>query len=334
MNSLVNKKKLVAYLIAPVKMHTTILFSSDLLQIQQASLTLFLNSHPEYDLINTFFELAETKRQQLKWPELKKATECCINDQADLVIPEIKNLISNKYFSDLLLNCINQNRLLFCCDQPFIHAGTLSAVVEHNKQQRSQHGDLIKAGLKRSHAKSGNPHAIDELNRVNKSKISHAIIYSLLLHPIIEDYAQNGYSQRKMVDMLNLEGYSAPEGGTWVLSQLQKMLERMKVNQTALLLESRLSQEFASGLNSEQIAQKLNQEKKVIPPRSQDSWTEDLVNSVYKRSVQIRDILKFNDLMIALTPILNEYRVDEIDDNITDTIFAKAVCEQMAYLKT
>lgn len=325
MTAVPEQKKLVAYLIAPIKSHTTILFSSDSLQLQESNLQAFLNSHPEYELIKTFVELSESKRQRLKWPELKKATDYCMQHQADFVLAEIKNLTGNDHFSELLLNFAVSPRALYCCDQPFINTDTLSAVVEHARVQRSQHGSLIKAGLKRSHAKSGNPHAVDEINRVNRPKISHAIIYSLLLHPIIEEYADNGYSQRKMVEMLNLEGYTAPEGGKWVLSQLQKMLERMKVNQTALLLESRLNQELASGLTETQIAERLNQEKKIIPPRGKESWTEDLVSSLHKRSVQIRDILKFNQLIIELTPILNQYHIDEI----TETIFTTGLSEKI-----
>lgn len=325
MTAVPEQKKLVAYLIAPIKSHTTILFSSDALKIQEDNLQAFLDNHPEYELIKTFVELGDAKRQRLKWPELKKATDYCIDHQADFILAEIKNLTANDSFSELLLDFAVPPRGLFCCDQPFINTETLSAVVEHARVQRSQHGSLIKAGLKRAHAKSGNPHALEELSRVNRSKISHAIIYSLLLHPIIEEYAQNGYSQRKMVETLNLEGYTAPEGGKWVLSQLQKMLERMKVNQTALLLESRLTDELASGLTEAQIADRLNQEQKIIPPRGKESWTENLVSSVHKRSVQIHDILKFNQLIIELTPILNQYHIDEI----TETIFATAVSEKV-----
>lgn len=325
MTAVPEQKKLVAYLIAPIKSHTTILFSSDTLQLQEVNLQNFLNTHPEYELIKTFVELGDMKRQRLKWPELKKAIDYCTVQQADLVLAEIKNLTANETFSEFLLRFVTLPRELYCCDQPLITSETLPAIIEHARVQRVEHGNLIKAGLKRSHAKSGNPHAIEEINRVNRPKISHAIIYSLLLHPIIEEYAQNGYSQRKMVEMLNSEGYTAPEGGTWVLSQLQKMLERMKVNQTALLLESRLTNELASGLTSAQIAERLNSEQKIIPPRGKDVWTDALVSSIHKRSVQIRDILKFNQLIIELTPILNRYHIDEI----TETIFAKAVSEKI-----
>ena len=36
-----------------------------------------------------------------------------------------------------------------------------------------------------------------------------------------------------MVKYLNDEGFTAPEGGRWVLSQLQKVLERVKLNELA-----------------------------------------------------------------------------------------------------
>jgi hypothetical protein len=325
MTAIPEHKKLVAYLIAPIRSHTTILFSSDTLQQQENSLQSFLSDHTEYELLNTFLELGDSKTQRLKWPELKKAIDYCIKHEADLVLTEIKNLTANPTFSSLLLKLVNESRELFCCDQPFINAHTLLAVIEHAKVQRSQHGALIKAGLQRSHAKSGNPHAIEEINRVNRPKIAQAIIYSLLLHPIIEEYAQRGYSQRKMVEMLNLEGFTAPEGGKWVLSQLQKMLERIKVNQTALFLESRLNQELEQGLSEAQIAERLNQEQKIMPPRGKEAWTDDLVSSIHKRSVQIRDILKFNQLIIELTPVLNQYHIDEI----TETIFAEAVAQKL-----
>lgn len=325
MTTVPEQKKLVAYLIAPIKSHTTILFSSNALQLQENSLQAFLNSHPDYEHIHTFLELGESKSQRLKWPELKKAVDYCIREQADLVLTEIKNLTANLTFGNHLLKLVAESRGLFCCDQAFITADTLPAIIEHAKLQRTQHGALIKAGLQRSHAKSGNPRAIEEINKVNRPKIAQAIIYSLLLHPIIEEYSQQGYSQRKMVEMLNLEGYTAPEGGKWVLSQLQKMLERIKVNQTALFLESRLNQEFSSGLSEAEIAERLNQEQKIMPPRGKDLWTDDLVSSIHKRSIQIRDILKFNQLIIELTPILNQYHIDEI----TETIFAEAIAQKI-----
>jgi hypothetical protein len=97
--------------------------------------------------------------------------------------------------------------------------------------QRKLHGQLIREGLKMTSAKSGNPNAAEVISKVNKPKIDVAIVFADLLQPIIADYKRKGYSQRQMVKTLNEEGFTAPEGGKWVLSQLQKVLDRVRLNE-------------------------------------------------------------------------------------------------------
>lgn len=310
-----------AYLIAPVSRgNPQLMFSSQNLNNQEQKIQAYLQANPNRVLTKSFVEIGDNKRQRHRWPELKKAIEYCIQNKTNLIIAEIRNLTNNESFTDLILTMIqpkDPNAFIpdiHCCDQPFITRHNFPAIVEHASEQRKIHGELIKAGLSRTSAKSGNPHASEVITKVNKPKIDNAIIYALLLQPIVYTYQTKGYSQRRMVTALNEEGILAPEGGKWVLSQLQKVLDRIKINDTALALEKAFKQYEMKGLNIEQIAAVLNSEN--IPAPKGKIWTAEMADAIHKRIKQIHDILKFNELVIELSPVLNKYHVDEMNEEV------------------
>lgn len=73
----------------------------------------------------------------------------------------------------------------------------------------------------------GNPHAREQLQKINTRKKAHAIMFAMLLQPIIDIYRNQDLSQRAMVELLNDQNICAYAGGTWVLSQLQKVITRI-----------------------------------------------------------------------------------------------------------
>lgn len=317
----------VAYLVLPAQkgsMHQV--FSQQSLSLQQNRIQAFMKEHPNGFLLKTFIETGEA--QQHRWPELEAAVSYCLEHRAHLVLGEIRNLTNNNAFTKQILRLISENTAvestdtvffgeIHCCDQPFIKNDNFPALVEYANQQKKLHGELIKAGLSRTTAKSGNPHASDVINKVNKSKIDNAIIFALMLQPIINEYRQQGFSQRKMVNALNEEGFTAPEGGHWVLSQLQKVLDRIKFNETALNLEKQLAEYRARGQDNAEIAENLN--KLGVPSPKNKAWSADVVEKVSERVNQLHDIMKFNEFLIELMPIIEKYHVDEF----TETVLAQ-----------
>lgn len=313
----------VAYIVVPPRRNSTqFVFSQQALDSSKKRIDEFMQSHPNGKLLKTFIELGENHRPKVPFAELQNAISYCLESRAHLVVAEIKNLTSNESFAKHIFHLITPKKdandsfisEIYCCDQPFIKKDNFEALVEHAKQQKEIHGQLIKAGLKRTTAKSGNPHASEVISKVNKPKVDSAIIFALMLQPIILDYRMKNYSQRQMVAALNQEGFLAPEGGHWVLSQLQKVLDRMKLNELALTLESQLKEYQNRKYDNQQIAQSL--QALSVPTLKGPEWTTEMVEKVLERTKQLHEIIDFNDFVIELIPILRKYHVDELTDEI------------------
>lgn len=257
---------------------------------------------PSAEVIETFVEMPENRRTA-KWPQLQKALDACKRRGAALLIAELGTLTGNETFTQILLE---SGQKFHCCDQPFVNQTILEALSKHAEVQRKLHGKLIREGLKMTSAKSGNPNAAEVISKVNKPKIDTAIVFAFLLQPIIHDYRQKGYSQRQMVKTLNDEGFTAPEGGRWVLSQLQKVLDRVRLNEIATECKPLLAEWAEEGLTASQIADNLN--SRGIASLKRTNWDEQQVKKLQDRLQQIQDIVLINRFVLHLLPTLHEYR--------------------------
>lgn len=254
------------------------------------------------EIVGSFIEILESRRTS-KWPQLEKAISLCQERGAKLLIAELGTLTNNETFTQLLLDA---DIPFHCCDQPFVNQTILEALYKHAQVQRKLHGKLIREGLKMTSAKSGNPNAAEVISKVNKPKIDTAILFAFLLQPIIIDYRRKGYSQRQMVKTLNEEGFTAPEGGKWVLSQLQKVLDRVRLNEVALEVKPLIEESQAKELTEMQIAEELN--SKGIASLKRAAWDEAQVKKLLARLDQIKDIESINQFALDIIPILHEYQ--------------------------
>jgi len=50
------------------------------------------------------------------------------------------------------------------------------------------------------------------------------------LRPMFEKWVDSGCSQRKMVELLNESGIQTIKGGTWRLSQVQRVMDRLSIS--------------------------------------------------------------------------------------------------------
>ncbi|MBS0286319.1 MAG: hypothetical protein JSR17_03435 [Proteobacteria bacterium] len=316
----------MAYIINPTRSHSAqVLFSNQSLALQEKRIQEYVSQNPG-TILKTFTETGDENRHRNRWPVLEEAVSFCIEKGAILLIGELRNLTNNESFSKQILRLMGEKRgknepsaevfsgNFYCCDQPFIVKENFIALVEHARKQRELHGQLIKAGLSRTTAKSGNPHASDVISKVNKPKIDNAIVFALMLQPVINNYRLKGYSQRRMVVALNEDGFTAPEGGQWVLSQLQKVLERIKFNESALNLEKQFIEYRARKMSDSNIAELLN--KLGVPSPHGKSWSDDCVDKVSERIKQLHDIIRFNEFVIELMPIIEKYHTDELTEEV------------------
>lgn len=288
---------------------------------QEKILSSFFSNKQIFEAPKTFIELGDNRRSRHPFPELEKAIQYAVEHKCILVIAKIQTLTSNRSFAELIDNylCSHSKDFefkpdIYCCDQPFIRGENFTAIVSHSMQQKKMHGELIKAGLNRSNCKSGNPNAVNIINQVNKPKIDSAIVFALTLSPVINYYQSQGLSQRQMVNQLNDDGFTAPEGGKWVLSQLQKVLNRIKFNEAAIALEKQVNQFKERNLNDEQICHQLNSLS--VPAPKGKEWTEELVQKIKERIRQIHNIIEFHEFIINLSPILDKYHIDELNEDV------------------
>ncbi len=305
----------VAYIIAPYKKDSNqFALSNEAISIQEQQIKKFLTSEIDSRIIRSFIETNISKRGNSSWQELDRAIQFCQENHARLIIGEIKNLLSNQGFTNKIFNLLDNkpNIKLVFCDQPYINKENFKLLVAHAIQQKKIHGELVKKGLSKANAKSGNPNAINVIKRVNKPKIDNSIIFSLIITPVIESFKANKYSQRKMVSVLNNSDFKAPEGGYWVLSQLQKVIDRIKLNTFALDLEELIKEYQKQNLSIAQIRDAFNQ--KEIACFKGEEWTEQTVVALLERSQQLADIRKFNQFTLKMLPILKEHRMGEFDE--------------------
>jgi len=249
-------------------------------------------------LIQYFTENSFDKKPR-DFPQFLRAIMLARQENAELVIAELAYLTRFPGFTDPLMASGVHFK---CLDQPRIDHHTLVAVVEYARYNQKRHSDRIRQGLDQTLSQLGNPHAMQEISKVNKPKTESAVLFALILGPIIGYYRARGYSQRKMMTLLNEEGFLAPEGGPWVLSQLQKVLERIDLNNLALDLCETLDEFKEKGYNPDQMVKAL----RLMQVRSLNraEWDTHGLNKVLERLENIREILEFNQFVLDVLPDL------------------------------
>ncbi len=248
--------------------------------------------------VHHYFVEAGGEKKHREFPQFLRAIMTARQEDAELVVAELAYLARYPGFTDPLLASGVRFK---CLDQPRIDHHTLMAVVEYARYHQKRHSERIRQGLDQTLAQLGNPHAMQEISKVNKPKTESAILFALVLGPIIGYYRVRGHSQRKMMTLLNEEGFLAPEGGPWVLSQLQKVLERIDLNNLALDLSETLDEFQTKGYTPAQMVKALKLMQVRTISREQE-WDEYALHKVVERLDNIREILDFNQFVLEQYP--------------------------------
>ena len=330
----------VAYLLSPSKRARSISGTEEYFNTLQSQVDEFMSRTAGGELINCVQETGQTKRNRRQWPGLEEAIAACKTQKAQLLLVQFKKVITNPHFVQLINQYLGKHRIsseypfiqepqfvqnIVCCDYPSINRENFLAIVDHECRQREEHRRRILNGLKKPTAKkSGNPNAAQVISMVNWPKTNSAIIFALHLQPVIDEYQKKGFSQRKMVQMLNSSGIHAPEGGYWVLSQLQKVLDRIKINQAAIMIESTVSSGSHGTEGDSDLIGRLNQAK-ISPPKGKE-WTDEMVTKVTNRLKQFEEIVTFNKFVLAAKPYLEQTDTRNLDTTkIIEEIQSKGV---------
>lgn len=261
------------------------------------------NNHIEIaaEFTDTFLKRTKPKH----FPELAKAVDYCVLHNAKLVIVKLNGLIGQKEFADLLAT---EGLNFVCLDKNLVTPEVLSVVRQYVEEQSKQHGNSIKRGLRLTTSKLGNPNAAKSISPFNRIKTENAVMFALLLSPVIEKFKQQGLSQRKIVYALNDVGILAPEGGTWVLSQLQKVLKRIDTNNLALNFNNQVIQNKYNDYSAAELVSSLNQGG--FKPHHQELWDEESITRAKNRCKTIKNVIELYGFMQSHSHEVNQYISD------------------------
>ncbi len=260
------------------------------------------SNHNPAEVVAEFTDTFLKRTKPKHFPELAKAVESCLQKGASLVVAKLNGLIGQKEFADLLAT---KGLNFVCLDKNLVTPEVLAVVRQYVEEQSRQHGNSIKRGLKLTTNKLGNPNAAKSITPFNRIKTENAIMFALLLSPIIEKFNQQGLSQRKIVNALNDAGILAPEGGKWVLSQLQKVLKRIDANNLSLNFENQVTQNKYSDYSAAELVSSLNQGG--FKPDHQELWDEESISRVKNRSKTINNVIALYGFMQAYGEEVNHF---------------------------
>ncbi len=194
------------------------------LDAQRKAITDYIDSKPDAALGEEFIEVESGKRSDNR-PELQAAIAYCKRNRATLIIAKLDRLARNVHFiSGLMESGIefvavdnpNANRLM-------LHM--LAAFAEHERECISKRTKeaLAQARLRGVVlGKNGKVLAAD-----NKAK---AVTHAKSLEHIITAIKAEGYlTLRAISEQLNQRGIPSPEGKSWHLCSVHRLVQRINV---------------------------------------------------------------------------------------------------------
>lgn len=198
------------------------------LEAQQEAVKRFLNGG-SLELIGEFLEVETGKGSDAlsKRPQLKAALETCRKQGATLVIAKLDRLARNVHFVAGLM----ESKVKFvACDMPEANELTIhimAAFAEHEAKRISERTKAALAVAKARGVKLGQEGTKNLRPNIERRQQA-ATSFAQKLAPIFEGMAARGLSQRQMVEELNSVGLPTFRGGVWRLSQVQRVLDRLR----------------------------------------------------------------------------------------------------------
>lgn len=197
------------------------------LEAQKEAVSRFLNGG-EWELIGEYVEVETGKGADAlaKRSKLKAALAACLKEGATLVIAKLDRLARNVHFVSGLM----ESKVKFvACDMPEANELTIhimAAFAEHEAKRISQRTKDALAVAKSRGVVLGKAGA-HNLQPNIKARQKNADDFAEKLRSIFEGMRIRGISQREMANELNHAGIPTARGGSWHLSQIQRLLARL-----------------------------------------------------------------------------------------------------------
>ncbi|MBU1264038.1 MAG: recombinase family protein [Gammaproteobacteria bacterium] len=196
------------------------------LEAQREAVKRFLNGGV-WELVAEYREVETGKGADAlaKRPQLCAALEASRKQGATLVIAKLDRLARNVHFVSGLM----ESKVRFvACDMPEANELTIhimAAFAEHEAKRISQRTKDALVIAKSRGVVLGKAGAANLRPNIDERKRS-ANAFAEKLRPLFDGMRARGLTQREMVKELNAVGVPAPKGGTWRLSQAQRIIMR------------------------------------------------------------------------------------------------------------
>jgi DNA invertase Pin-like site-specific DNA recombinase len=196
------------------------------LEAQRNTVTAYLSQHGG-TLRNEFTEVETGKGANAlqRRPQLRAALAECRASGATLIIAKLDRLARNVHFISGLLESGVE---FVAADMPQANKAMIQIYSVMAEWERDQISARTKAALASAKARGVRLGVTgpDNLRRNIEERKAAAIAFAERLRGQVAGFRLRRLSQRQMVAELNALGITAPAGGAWRLSQLQRMLNR------------------------------------------------------------------------------------------------------------
>lgn len=198
------------------------------LDAQQAAVARYLNGGA-WELVGEFREIETGKGADAlaKRPQLRAALDACRKHGATLLIAKLDRLARNVHFVSGLLETGVE---FVAADMPQANKVMIQMHAVMSEWERDQISARTKAALAAAKARGvvlGRAGA-ENLRPNVEERQRAADAFATKLRPLFDGMRARGLSQRAMVEELNAVGVPAPKGGQWRLSQVQRVVGRLK----------------------------------------------------------------------------------------------------------
>lgn len=255
-------------------------------------------------ITQSYFEEMENKSSS--WQKLQEAIDLCRKTKAYLLIAELGSKSQNESFTKML--CSSEVDFV-CCDQPFVNKEIIQALSKHGAIQKKIQESTMENTIKTT--KVGNPNAAKLINKLNQPKVHAAIVYASFLQILQPGFKKNKLSQRKIVSFLNDNQFFAPEGGKWVLSQLQKVIDRSEWNDKAIEIKELFNDLKNNGTTYEKICEELNYQK--IKSTKNTNWDAKNIKILEERISTLNRISAINEAIILVNEIIEIFNDEKLN---------------------
>lgn len=203
------------------------------LDAQREAVGRFLNGG-EWELIAEFEEVESGRKGAKCRPQLVAAIAACKKHKATLIIAKLDRLSRDvRFFLEVLDDSRVDIRFAEFADiDPKTDEGRMLLINMANfaEFEGRRIGARTKAGLAVAKSRGvvlGKAGA-DNLRPNIQARQKVASDFADKLRPLFDNMKARGLSQRGMVVELNSVGVPAPQGGNWLLSQVQRVIKRLE----------------------------------------------------------------------------------------------------------